>query len=368
MKQRLIRWVACALTVLLIARPARPCSTIYVANAGRPVCAKNYDWMVEVGLVMVNKRDVVKLAMVPDRPATWKSKYGSVTFNQYGREFPMGGMNEAGLVVEQMWLDATTYPAPDDRRSLNVLQWVQYQLDTAATVQEVIASDKQVRINPVGGARCHFLIGDRHGHCATIEFIGGELVCHSGSSLPVTALTNDTYEASLAYLKQHAGFGGTKPVERPRNSLDRFVCAADMLRRFDANQPTDAVASAWDVLAKVAQGEWTKWSIVYDIPRCRIYFRTQTARKTRCVDLKELDFSCETPVMILDINRDLAGDVTGKFVEYSLERNRALINKAWRETPFLKDTPETLLEATAAYPNTCLCEPVSAGETAEVGD
>ena len=33
-------------------------------------------------------------------PASWVSKYGSVTFNQYGRELPTGGMNEAGLVVE----------------------------------------------------------------------------------------------------------------------------------------------------------------------------------------------------------------------------------------------------------------------------
>lgn len=29
----------------------------------------------------------------------WTSRYASVTFNQWGREFPMDGMNEAGLVV-----------------------------------------------------------------------------------------------------------------------------------------------------------------------------------------------------------------------------------------------------------------------------
>jgi choloylglycine hydrolase len=29
---------------------------------------------------------------------SWISKYGSITFNQYGREFPTGGMNEKGLV------------------------------------------------------------------------------------------------------------------------------------------------------------------------------------------------------------------------------------------------------------------------------
>jgi choloylglycine hydrolase len=26
----------------------------------------------------------------------WTSRYGSITFNQYGREFPSGGINEKG--------------------------------------------------------------------------------------------------------------------------------------------------------------------------------------------------------------------------------------------------------------------------------
>jgi penicillin V acylase-like amidase (Ntn superfamily) len=30
-----------------------------------------------------------------------------VTFNQYGRNFPSGGMNEAGLVIELMWLEGS---------------------------------------------------------------------------------------------------------------------------------------------------------------------------------------------------------------------------------------------------------------------
>ena len=77
---------------------------------------------------------------------SWVSKYGSITFNQYGKEFPTGGMNEKGLVVELMWLDETRYPEPDQRGVLNVLQWIQYQLDNSQTIDEVIASDKKIRI------------------------------------------------------------------------------------------------------------------------------------------------------------------------------------------------------------------------------
>ena len=60
---------------------------------------------------------------------SWVSQYGSITFNQYGKEFPTGGMNEKGLVVELMWLDGTIYPQPDERPAIGVLQWIQYQLD-----------------------------------------------------------------------------------------------------------------------------------------------------------------------------------------------------------------------------------------------
>jgi choloylglycine hydrolase len=37
-----------------------------------------------------------------EKPLTWVATYGSVSFNQNGRELPCGGINEAGLVIEQM--------------------------------------------------------------------------------------------------------------------------------------------------------------------------------------------------------------------------------------------------------------------------
>ena len=42
--------------------------------------------------------------MIERQPARWTSKFGSVTFNQYGKDNPMGGVNERGLVIEVMEL------------------------------------------------------------------------------------------------------------------------------------------------------------------------------------------------------------------------------------------------------------------------
>src|SRR5918992_1645573 len=196
------------------------CTTFCLKKNGEVLFGKNYDWMVGDGLVFVNKRGVSKTASLEGtNPARWVSRYGSVTFNQYGRENPSGGLNEAGLVIELMWLDETQYPAQDSRPALDVLEWIQYQLDTAATVAEVIENSEKVRISSL--VRLHYLVNDKAGNSATIEFLNGKLVAHHGANLPFSTLTNDTYEKSLKYSK-------TMALERAHGngSLERFARAA----------------------------------------------------------------------------------------------------------------------------------------------
>ena len=158
---------------------ASTCTTFVLGEKDNQVFGRNYDWDVEDGLVMVNKRGVLKRGYFRDEekgtPAAWTSKYGSVTFNQYGRELPTGGMNEAGLVVETMALSEARYPRPDKRPYLgSALQLRQFLLDNFALVNEVIACDAMIRISPrrtVLGV--HVLISDRMGNCASIEFLYG---------------------------------------------------------------------------------------------------------------------------------------------------------------------------------------------------
>ena len=83
-------------------------------------------------------------------------------FNQYGKEFPTGGMNETGLVVELMWADGSKYPKPDSRPALGVLQWIQFLLDNYNSVEEVISSDSRIRISP-DNPPLHYLVADASG-------------------------------------------------------------------------------------------------------------------------------------------------------------------------------------------------------------
>src|SRR5688572_12628309 len=152
------------------------CTTFFINKNGQMVFGRNYDWITDAGMVCTNLRGLSKVSLQTEngKAISWVSGYGSITFNQYGKEFPHGGMNERGLVVELMWLQETQYPESDDRASINVLQWIQYQLDNCANIGEVIATDKKLRIDPAAGAPLHFLVADGSGKAATIEFIDGK--------------------------------------------------------------------------------------------------------------------------------------------------------------------------------------------------
>ena len=65
-------------------REAAACTTFCYADGGTLVFGRNYDWNIGDGMVLVNKRSVTKRALVDPAPAAWTSKYGSITFNQYG--------------------------------------------------------------------------------------------------------------------------------------------------------------------------------------------------------------------------------------------------------------------------------------------
>jgi penicillin V acylase-like amidase (Ntn superfamily) len=346
------------LATILLPFDLRPCTTFCFKNNGGWIFGRNYDFETEAGMIVVNKRGVAKTAfLMPGtvgRPAQWVSKYGSVTINQYGREFPLGGMNEAGLVIELMWLTPTEYPPADERPVVRELQWIQYQLDTAATVEEVIGSDKALRIEP-SSTPIHFLLCDGKGGAAAVEFLAGRMRAYAGKRLPVKALTNDTYEYGLNFLRV-CGADETKPAfAQAGNSPRRFVYAAKGIEGWDDKAGQDPVGYAFRILDRCDLPH-SKFRIVYDTKAGLIHFRTASTPHVRSIDFRKFDFSCGTPVKILDMLADLDGDVTGRFQDYTWEANFQLVKKAFSETSFLKNTPEPAIVLYSKYPETLRCK------------
>ena len=338
---------------------AYSCSTFRIDHDNQFYFGRNYDWIVGHALLVVNKRGVKKTARLSSSleeasPAVWTSKYGNVTFNQYGCGFPQGGINEAGLVVEAMMLPGALYPATDSRPGVGSPQWMQYQLDNHSTVDEVIASDSKIRIPRYRNKNMpgtHFLVSDKSGDCAVIEFLEGKMVVYTGDTMPVMALTNSRYAESLDYWKK-----GVAPEPDKYQSFTRFILAANMVRKYGARASRPPVDYAFDILSQVSDPVKTKWSVVYDQDNLRVHFITQTNKKIRTMDLNKFDFSCRTPVRVLDANADLAGDVTDKFQDYTQKINRDLIGASFAGTPFLMLVPDEELDRLSRYPDSMTCD------------
>lgn len=345
--------LACTALATLLSSPARACSTFCMQEGSRILLGKNYDWNVPEGMLMANRKNVEKTAATTRSgpPARWVSRLGSITFNQYGREFPSGGMNEAGLVVELMWLEGSRYPDPDARGALGCLQWIQYQLDTAATVEEVLASDTKVRID--SRSPLHYLVADRAGQVATVEFLNGRLVAHTRDDLPVPALTNSTYDASMRYLDRLRNTG--ESAAAGNGSLDRFARIAGRMGEFKRGVTSNAVAHAFETLSGVAQRGYTQWSIVYELDRLRINFRTSRNQAIRTLALTDLEFGCGGQVGVVDLHAGDAGDVLPLLRHYSTRINLELIRTSYHKTSFLSETPETMLQELANYPESTRC-------------
>ena len=319
------------LTVCFFGNSILACTTFCINKNGHIVFGRNYDWITGAGIVNTNQRGLFKTSMKTGDNATvsWISKYGSITFNQYGKEFPTGGMNENGLVVELMWLDGTVYPAADKRPAVGVLQWIQYQLDNAATTAAVIASDAQIRIGEKD-TPLHYLVADAAGNVASIEFLNGKMTVHKDESLPFPVLTNDTYASSVQAAKPLVGKAN---ISIQNNSLDRFVKACSMVKKFNESTIDVPIADfAFSILDKVSQGSYTKWSIVYDISNKKIHFKTEDNTSIKTIDFAAFNFVCGQPAKMFNMNQDMKGEVSRNFTLPDKRIKRQVMDQAVTES------------------------------------
>jgi penicillin V acylase-like amidase (Ntn superfamily) len=320
------------LLLSLAANDMFACTTFCINKNGQIVFGRNYDWVTGAGIVNTNQRGLFKTSMKVGNAATisWISAYGSITFNQYGKEFPTGGMNEKGLVVELMWLDGTSYPTADNRPAVGVLQWLQYQLDNAATVADVINSDTKIRIDE-NDTPLHYLVADAGGNVAAIEFLNGKMTVHKEKELPFPVLTNDTYASSVQTAKPMVAGGSS--VSLNNNSLDRFVKACSMVKKFnETNMDVPVTDFAFSILDKVAQGSYTKWSIVYDISNKKIYFKTDANRDIKIIQFSVFDFACSKPATMFNMNQGGKGDISKLFIVPDKKIKQQILHQAVTES------------------------------------
>lgn len=322
-----------------MARPTHSCSTFMLSTGDGHYVGHNLDDYYSVaGMIIVNRRGVSKESIswealdprcvnAPKGPKVrWIARYGSITGNTFGREFIDGGINEAGLCVSEMTLMGTTWPE-DDLPKIYHHQWMQYLLDNFDCVDDVI--DSLDRLSISGHCQWHFFVADRSGNAAVIEFPEGKRTVYWGEALPVKVLCNAAYELELEKMARFTGYGGDQDLGMQNKEIDnRFVWAASLLEGYPSSGSGDPVAYCFDVLHELDCGP-TQWSLVYDLKRRRVYFRTVQAQRVRSVDFASFDLSCAAEVLALDVHRELDGDVSRDFELFTCEDNEAFVLKAW---------------------------------------
>ncbi len=276
------------------------CSAIVLKDGNQVILAKNFDWTYSDGIIIKNLRGVNKTAYYTHsgEQAIWTSKYGSVTFNQNGKEMPYGGMNEKGLVIEMLWMELTKYNINENKKFVNELEWIQYQLDNFERVQQVIDHLDDLKIYPIKG-KIHYILTDVTGQSVIIEYLNGKPTAYKKEANSCQAITNNAVSHSEPYKNQAKGIPkrNTVPIYR-YYQLEQQISTIH-------NQGEINEAFAFDVLKKVAitKGEFkTRWSIVYNINKKTISFFTDKYKKIKTIQVSELDFGNDLAYFTLNQN------------------------------------------------------------------
>ena len=291
------------------------CSAFFFNN-GQKILAKNFDWSSGQGYILKNNRGQKKFAygFRNSNVAAWTSKFGSITFNQIGKEFPYGGMNEKGLVIEQLWLSNTEYQN-NNNKEISELEWIQYQLDNFSTIDEVIAMVNTLTIKP--NALVHYILADKNGVSAVIEFVNGKIKI-SRQNTKFQVITNGTAEDSKNY------FNTNKNIDyASRDKYDRYCILKNSLdiKNLSINETFEKL----NLVNENQENYKTYWSIVYDINNLEINFKSFSNDEIKKVSLSDFDFSKDSEIHFALINSNNL-----KFETYTTENNKQLLVDAMK--------------------------------------
>jgi len=301
---------------------------------GRVVVGRSMDWVEDPGSeIWCFPRGMKRNGNAGPGSLEWTSKYGSVGVSFYGVA-TVDGMNEKGLVANALYLAESDYGAPvAGRPNLSIGGWVQYVLDSYATVAEAVeALEKEpftVRapVLPNGEPGVgHLAISDPSGDSAIIEYVAGKLSIHHGRDY--TVMTNsppfDQQLALDAYWKQ---IGGDVMLPGTIRASDRFVRASYYVDSIpdDATGPR-AIAAVFSVIRNASAPlgistpgkpniASTIWRTVHDQKERVLYFDSATSPTVFWIPLEKIDFTPGAAVKRLPLKggETYHGDASGEF-------------------------------------------------------
>jgi penicillin V acylase-like amidase (Ntn superfamily) len=329
------------------------CTSIKLRNKETTVLAQNYDFYYGHGLIITNKKGVSKVALTDDLTeenlysdensgAKWKSKYGSITFNQFARELPTCGINEAGLTIVSMWHNTNQKPESQGKNQITELQWIQMQLDIYKSIDEVIekldAVSYGVKMYPM-----HYHLTDKTGDSVIIELVNGKLTAFKNAS--ICACSNAGIKKSQEFSRKYSNIN-PENIKIDEPILDRASKAILLSQEYNkGNKPQNIITKAFEILdsvnLKVGFGDLFRWigkgippsqtflQVAFDVTNMKIFFKTKSNQSMREITISHFDFSSQTSVKVFDMEKGEKGDITDLFHDYSLEDNKRIVKKSF---------------------------------------
>ncbi len=158
---------------------------------------------------------------------------------------PFDGMNEAGLAVGMAAVSPGGMEDDPEKETIDSLMVIREILDQAATVDEAVAILESYNIDWGSGPPLHYLVAEKSGKSALVEFYRGEIVV-----MPNV----DPWQLATNFLVSESDTS-------PQGSCWRYDLIFERLEEGNGQlNPRQAL----NLLSEVAQ-ESTQWSVVYGI-------------------------------------------------------------------------------------------------------
>jgi penicillin V acylase-like amidase (Ntn superfamily) len=327
----------CLATTLGAATAADACSRLlYETGTGSYIVARSMDWgdtSAKTSL-WVFPQGMKRDGGLGENPLKWTSKYGSLIATLYDAA-TVDGMNEKGLVGNVLYLAESDYgdAADTGKPTISIGAWLQYFLDTYATVQEAVEAMQEAPFTVVAPvlpngrpASGHLSISDPSGDSAIFEYLEGKLVVHHGPEYRV--MTNSpTFDQQLALDAYWQLIGGDKFLPGTISAADRFARLSYNLNASPKfKDPKLAVASAFSQIRAMSVPlgmsdpdhpniSSTLWRTVADENAKRYFFESAVFPAVFWIDLAKVDLRPDASPMMLAVDPDkpLAGEVSSHF-------------------------------------------------------
>lgn len=350
-------------TTTTITTTVEACSRVFQNKYDTMVSGRSMDWAHSFDdILQINPRGAgMTGGQNMDNPATWTSKYGSVTSSivpyfynissqcqesfEYYQDGSADGINEKGLAAHVLYLgeeDGTVYAEPSnstDLPNIQYMRWVRYVLDNFATVEEAVQGMKSV--NTVRGYFCpgyvekddegrelgaHMAIEDKTGDSAIFEHVGGELQVYHSKQDALVMTNEPPFNEHQEILSQYEPWGGN--IALPENlpgsvgSSDRYVRLEYYLMHTPEPQThAEAIANVISMIsstnvpfgAPYMGGVYpTWWESAADVTNNEYYFNWLTTPNVIWLELDDVDFDnldSDTYYKLEPQNPDFVGNV-----------------------------------------------------------